>query len=373
MIKKTTLTVLPFLAVVLLNGCAGYDRVLFATKTNIGIDVDSTPPTAEASIARQEIAIQPTYGDSDNKVNESNKNDQNTNLITAGTNNLEHHEISLPLLGAFGTHGNLISPRFTGYFAGGEAAVNLASENLPKEDPDKPIESSVCFKNEPKDLRGPLRKLIDFFKFWTNEEIDQAKFNETQRPFYFATDTLLGMKASWAGTSPIAPDGLKIGYNRKEYASAPIYKYDGCDNISDKNNKSDKLHQIKLPSFLASIDNASYWEAFSNSGLNHTQFFATGRAATEFSKRESVRQIAFRDMAPDASKIDEFRFVQTLKEHIKNTFQKLPATKKQEIMQEAIKNNIVPKSTDSIHFIDELDKYSGNFESYLPLIKISGY
>ena len=54
-------------ATVLLSSCAGYNRILFLTKTNVGIDVSREPlPTAEVTIARREVAISPTYQDTKN-------------------------------------------------------------------------------------------------------------------------------------------------------------------------------------------------------------------------------------------------------------------------------------------------------------------
>ena len=43
-------------------GCSALEEhVLFMTKTNVGIDVDSKPPTAEISIARREAVLEPTF------------------------------------------------------------------------------------------------------------------------------------------------------------------------------------------------------------------------------------------------------------------------------------------------------------------------
>ena len=91
-----------------LSGCAGYDRVLFVTKTNIGLDIDNKPPTAEITIARRELAIVPTYE------------------ATTGTEN------TLPLLASFGLTGGFLNPEITSQFAGGDAAVILT------QDPSKP-------------------------------------------------------------------------------------------------------------------------------------------------------------------------------------------------------------------------------------------
>jgi hypothetical protein len=55
---------------------------------------------------------------------------------------------------------------------------------------------------------------------------------------------------------------------------------------------------------MATIDNASSLERFADSATKHIQFFATGRAATEFAKRKSVRKVAFQQMAPDAAALE---------------------------------------------------------------------
>ena len=53
---------LPLLLAALLGGgCVGYDTALMATKTNAGLDIDTTPPTLEASLARRELAITPSF------------------------------------------------------------------------------------------------------------------------------------------------------------------------------------------------------------------------------------------------------------------------------------------------------------------------
>src|SRR5260221_8870721 len=45
-----------------LSGCGiGYNQTLFATTANVGIDIDTKPPTAEISIARREGVIAPTF------------------------------------------------------------------------------------------------------------------------------------------------------------------------------------------------------------------------------------------------------------------------------------------------------------------------
>ena len=150
-IKITALSLTPFLAVVI-TGCIGYDRALLMTKTNVGLDIDSTPPTAELTIARREIGIQPIFPDRPKPATEQ----------TLAPNEEKHNETqtALPLLASFGLEGNFINPRITGYFAGGDAAVSLAREQNDAENGDNGVveeESSLCLKNDRKTSVARLR------------------------------------------------------------------------------------------------------------------------------------------------------------------------------------------------------------------------
>ena len=43
------------------TGCAGYNHTLFMTKSNVGLDFDSKPPTLEITVSRKEAVIAPTF------------------------------------------------------------------------------------------------------------------------------------------------------------------------------------------------------------------------------------------------------------------------------------------------------------------------
>jgi hypothetical protein len=239
------------LGFVVSTGCAGYDRILFVTKTNVGLDIDDKPPTAELTIARRELAITPTFEDAQGAEN------------------------TLPLLASFGLSGNFLDPEITSRFAGGDAAVSLA------QGPDRLSEgqsnSSLCLSKEP-DTR-PLWKRI-----W-HSIVGRSK--DDTRPFYFATDTSFGLKAAWDGTTGPYPSTLKLGYNRKELAFPPVFVTKGCSVDSTAPPNPD-LWKVTVPSFFASLDNSSALKELSASGTTHIQFFATGRAASEFVKRPEV-------------------------------------------------------------------------------------
>jgi hypothetical protein len=168
-------------------GCAGYEKLLFVTKTNVGIDIDSTPPTAELTIARREGVIQPTFADT--KDGEAN---------------------TPAVLASFGLDG-VWNPDIYGLFAGGDAAVVIVSSDAPPGEGDD-ASSSICMNSEPE---GNV--IYDFIV----RAIGSG--DSTKEPFYFGTDTSFGLKVAWSGMTSAIPDTVKLGYNRKEFALAPIH------------------------------------------------------------------------------------------------------------------------------------------------------
>jgi len=252
----------------LLSGCAGYDRILFITKTNVGIDIDNTPPTAEITIARRELAITPTYQDT-----------------ISGEN-------TLPLLGSFGTSGTLFNPTITSVFAGGDAAVTLASGGAVS------TVEPICLSEEP-DTRSPIKKFWHFITMTDKEDVTRS------RAFYFATDTAFGVKVAWNGTGGPYPTSFKLGYNRAEFAYPPVFitKNDECGG----NINSEGMWEVNAPSFFASLKNETrMFGAFGDSelGVKHVQFFATGAAAEAWAERSSVNKATFKTMAPEAATIE---------------------------------------------------------------------
>jgi len=257
-----------------LSGCETNDRLLFATKTNYGLDIDSKPPTAEVTIARRELAIAPTFRD----VIVGKTSDQKPQT--------EHN--TLPLLASFGLQGTFFDPEITSRFAGGEAAVILA------EGPDKvhndPAPSILCLAHEP-----------DLMPFWKSawQKITSRK-DESARDFYFATDTSFGLKAAWDGSTGPYPSTVKLGYNRKELAFPPIFAQEvlkgECTGKTDSSLA--KEWKVTIPSFVASLDNSSAISTKEGSKVSHVQFFATGKAASEFVKRREVNSAMNKAMYP---------------------------------------------------------------------------
>jgi len=328
--KISTQCVLLVLAVAFISGCVGKNRVLFMTKTNIGLDIDTEPPTAEITIARREIAIQPIF-----------------------PNNSGKQESALPLLGSFGLTGSFFTPKITGHFAGGDAAIFLAQEETAKN-----VDSTLYLDDRQTDSRGPLRKFWHWIKGKSPEEGEKEP-----RAFYFATDSSYGLKVAWSGTGGSYPDSLKLGYNRKEFASAPVL----VDKDSTETSAVNKKYRVKLPSFYAATDNTSNLSRmFEDTGVSHVQFFATGKAATEFAKRSSVRKIAFENMAPDAAAIENSSLNQALIDEIKGIFDNADDPKKSKILEKAKELKLVKDNTNIEKLPNELQKNSEKSSPSIP-------
>lgn len=243
-------------ATVLLSSCAGYNRILFLTKTNVGIDVSREPlPTAEVTIARREVAISPTYQDTKNG-----------------------HDKTLPLFGVFSLSDGLFNPNISSVFAGGAAAVAIASDKKMCKDQNNNNDSCDSITlNEYPDDRG------FFARLWK----EKPKPEETKgqvKPFYFATDTSYGVKVAWDGTGGPYPTSLKIGYNRTEFAYPPILVSQNAGEFI-----------VKIPTFYASIQNKSRFNlniTDPKTGVSQAQVFATGKAAQEWAERPEVQKAA---------------------------------------------------------------------------------
>lgn len=280
----------PIMYLLLLNGCSMSDRVFLATKTNVGIDIDNKPPTAELSIARRELNIQPVFPDYTNE------------------------DSIMPTFAAFGLSDSWINPRIRGEFAGGKAAVealkpvartiNMVDEN---EEQQLGTEPKGTDQNDTEDNTGSdsivcINKLPEK-TFW-RKFLDgvTGESDATAKPFFFATDTAYGLKVMWSGTAGPYPDSLKLGYNRKEYASAPIFIENNINSdiqekappeSSGKDKCDGKGYTVRMPSFYASIDNSSGLKEITGNQISpsttHTQFFATGQAAYEYSRNTLSR------------------------------------------------------------------------------------
>ena len=138
-----------------LSGCGvGYNYALFMTKSNVGIDIDSRPPTAELSISRREGVIEPGF-----------ENGQ-----------------TLPVAATFKAKNTTLTSFFFGVnsmFSGGRAASILASCVQ------KPSAGEDCKEADGGELTLSKRPEGESFLGY-RQQIPEAG---TIRPFVFGTDT----------------------------------------------------------------------------------------------------------------------------------------------------------------------------------------
>jgi hypothetical protein len=246
----------------LLAGCAGYNTTMFMTKSNAGLDIDMKPPTAEINISRKEAVIEPVF-----------EKGQTPPVMASFKPNVHF--------------GGILGNYFLGVdqtFAGGDAAKTMAqlydSPTLVLAGDDPIFNSEIILEN-------PITSSSIF-----TTPAPPGKI----RPFIFGTDTSLGLKVAWSGAGGQFPDTVKAGFNRKEFAWAPI--------TMSKNSNS-----VKMPSFLATIESNIGGKSDTNKpagtsvpgqsgGIKSIQYFATGDAATRLARQKDVRDAMLKRLDP---------------------------------------------------------------------------
>ena len=243
-----------------LSGCAGYNTTVFTTKSNVGLDIDTKPPTAEITVSRKEAVVEPAF--------EGGK--------------------TPPVMASFKPHvgfGSSLQNFFVGVdqtFAGGDAAVILSKlYDKPDASFDQSTEDSTLLLSEPP-------KYKNFFQ--------RVPGPGESRPLVFTTDTILGLKIVWSGTSGQLPDSIKAGFNRKEFAWAPL-------NMTTQSTGGKTQTLVSIPPFLATIESHISGDTGKN-GTNEIaalQYFATGEAARQLALKRDVRAAMLARLDPNTT------------------------------------------------------------------------
>lgn len=361
-----------------LSGCAiGYNRVLFMTKSNIGLDIDTKPPTAEITISRKEGTIGPTF--------------------EGGAKPPVLASFRSAFRGIFGVTADVSST-----FAGGDAADTMtklfgSADEGPAED------STRCLSTK------PTPSVM-------NTSINLPGPGDV-KPFVFGTDTSIGLKVAWSGTTAEFPDSVKFGYNRKEFALAPVFAtpatgtagkigtidapkkvvvfadgrayqinpetllvvdeqvvgfdalrpgirlsiFGGAAVKATKNGYvwrpepgsqcAQGQYRINIPSFMATIDHESSAKSPRDTGLKHLQYFATGQSATNLALHKEIREVMLSRLDPDsAAKMlktfsDEQDQQITTVESIQAAFEEADDATKQTILKKAVDLKLVDADT----------------------------
>lgn len=253
-----------------LGGCTiGYNAMLFATKTNFGLDVDTQPPTVQLSIDRLEGVFAPTY---------------------------EGGETPATLASFKYESDGWFSPYLGSAFATGDAAVVMSrlydagDGNIAADKVWNMTKKSWRTTEDGFDSRIELPRKPTY-PWWV------LPFKPTEvRPVLFGTDTMFGIKVAWSGLTGHLPDSFRIAYNRKELAIAPVTLRIG------KDDKGNQKYFVKTPSLLATVVIGTELKLFLDSRIGYLQYFATGRAATDLAMRRAVREAMLRRLDPGATK-----------------------------------------------------------------------
>ena len=281
-----------------MSACAGigYKSVLFHTRSNIGLDLDSVPATSEITIAREEGVIAPGFEDGK----------------------------TLPVEASFKTNSRGLGAFFFGVdasFATGEAAVAMtalygapdATLKVRKEKNDgtyeypvskelyiHPDEKKVAFLEYPGITLQEKPKKRAWFSFLpflgdSSEEINYVETGLT-KPLIFGTNTSLGASIEWNTASKL-PNSAKLGFNRKELAWVPV-------SMSEKKDTAGQ-YIANIPSLLATI--SSDTKTKEGESVDWMQHFATGVAATNLARRSDIRRVLLKDALPGIDTIREWK------------------------------------------------------------------
>lgn len=237
------------LIISIMPGCA--DSVLFVTKTSIGIDFDTKPPSASIAYDRTEGYLGPRY---DNGA-------------------------VPPVYGRILSDAAIFNAQVRQIYATGGAARRVL------------LAKGACANEENKEVKA-------------SKEVCQSSPPELEgnkRLMFFGTTTSTGLKVTFSPEYQY-PDSFHLGYKRKEFSFIPV-------GTITKDGKTVDTY----PSVLAAIDTrasastgkfgigatAATESSAPSAGLLTGQFFATGTAAEQLAMNDDIRNF-FTDETADA-------------------------------------------------------------------------
>jgi hypothetical protein len=169
------------------------------------------------------------------------------------------------------------------------------------------------------------------------------------KPVLFGTDTNLGIKINWMGAAGSLgpPTSANIGFRRKEAALAPVsLKSTGAS------------YEVDVPSLLATIDTNVKSKSENKTTLKYLQYFATGSAANNLARQQSVRKTMLERMDPSQEVLpqEEEKVAIGNRELIKKIFVKFDANEnnKEQILNKAKGLNLVDNTVKINNFKNRL-------------------
>jgi hypothetical protein len=271
-INKITRAIALLIMIVAIMGCGiGYNKTLFLTKSNVGLDVSVAPkPTFDLGLSRFEGVISPGFEKGQKlPVLSSFRFDEKDTLALAVGNTYAAGDAAIAMAALYddNTDGDNAGDRLD--------IVNCANK----------YDSGLKLDNKPKIREGFLEQCFpDIFP-------PQEFQSEYVEPVIFGTDSSLGLKIAWSTAPAPFPDSVKFGYNRTEIGLAPV-------TIHEKDSK----FNMKMASLLATVDaGVAIVTADNKVDLDHLQYFATGKAATLMALQENVRKAMLERLDPHAT------------------------------------------------------------------------
>lgn len=234
----------------LITGCSDY--ATFVTSTSIGVSANVDTQQAQIGFTRAELFQGPAYpgvGDAP------------------------------PAVGFLGSDLAPVSPHVRQLYATGEAAAFVTN-------PDPPANCPTNGQAAP----GQFTRCPEAVQILNGE----------RRPMVFGTGVNVGLKLGFTGNTP---SKINFGYDREELSIIPLHKQ--APAAGSATQPSDKYSSV-----LASLDLNTSVTSQLGSGLQMTQFFATGAAARNLAKRDDIRgyfqaaaskAVLTGDYAPDKS------------------------------------------------------------------------
>lgn len=258
-----------------LLGCSmGKKNILFVTKTSLGVDIDTKPPTIDIGYARKEATVSPKF--------------------EGGV---------LPQLASFKTGVGFVNVAVGQSIATGNAAL-LMSRYLGTDS--KPKREAVI----------PLADISDETRSsWVPGSTINAK------RYFFGTDTSFALKITFGMETGGYPDSLSLGYKREEMAFVPLMEAIDASGAP----------WVGLPSLVATADLDARSPNVSGTDVQYKQFYATGMAANFLAAQPETRN-ALGAKIVDDSRLEKilasremFRSQRDLSEKIITAFKSLSA------------------------------------------------
>ncbi|MBL8764659.1 MAG: hypothetical protein JNM07_10365 [Phycisphaerae bacterium] len=260
-------------------GCSvGYDRLLFVTKSNAGLDVDTMPPTAQVSVGRMEGVFAPTYETGDTPP-------------VVGSFRYRNSDFFSPYIGSTFCVGDA-ALAMTRLYSLSDSALKAAAADAGAIDGKKRTAFESNFDST---IELPHHPSFPSFTPAHDRE-------ENTRPVIFGTDTSLGLKVAWSGLTAGAPDALRFGFSRKELAWAPLTYME--KNPTGEHSGGNGPVTVRPPSLLATLETgAGASTSFNRAKFEYVQYFATGKAATALATQQDVRAAIIKRLDPNAELI----------------------------------------------------------------------